>query len=294
MDDRERRRLLAENAESYARVALANIQREYPVAESHFISGPGPLPMPRERHPAFFGSLDWHSCVLMHWVLVRLLRLHPDLAVAAEVRAVLDDHFAADKLAKEAAFFRERPSFERPYGWGWTLRLAHELAASDATSRWRESFAPLTTVIVDGFLTWLPKATYAQRMGLHGNSAWALLLALDHATARDAAGEPALLRAIHQAAFRWYAKDAGYVAHFEPSGSDFLSPGLTEAALMSRLFDQRAFATWLDQFLRSLPDSLLEPAIVSDPSDGQVAHLHGLNLSRAYCMRLIADALPPE
>src|SRR6185503_14501946 len=184
MDDRERRRLLAENAESYARVALANIQREYPVAETYFITGPGPLPMPRERHPAFFGSLDWHSCVLMHWVLVRLLRLHPDLAVAAEVRAVLDDHFAADKLAKEAAFFRERPSFERPYGWGWTLRLAHELAASDATSRWRESFAPLTTVIVDGFLTWLPKATYAQRMGLHGNSAWALLLALDHATPR--------------------------------------------------------------------------------------------------------------
>ncbi len=294
MDDRERARLLASNANAYARVALANIQREYPVAEPYYITGPGPLPMPRARHPAFYGSFDWHSCVLMHWVLVRLLRLHAELSVTADVRAVLDDHFAPDKIAAEAAYFRERPSFERPYGWAWTLRLGHELAAGGGTARWRDSFAPLTAVIVDGFLAWLPKATYAQRTGLHGNSAFALLLALDHATALAAAGQPALRRAIDETAFRWYAKDAGYAAHFEPSGSDFLSPGLTEAALMSRLLDQHAFATWLERFMRALPDSLLQPATVSDPSDGQVAHLHGLNLSRAYCMRLIADALPPE
>jgi hypothetical protein len=293
MDDRERARLLAASAVSYARVALANIQREYPVAEPYYITGPGTLPLPRERHPTFFGSFDWHSGVLMHWVLVRLSRLHPR-AITAEARAVLDDHFTADKLAAEAAYFRERPSFERPYGWGWTLRLAHELESSDATARWRDSFAPLAAVIVDGFLAWLPKATYPQRMGLHGNSAFALLLALEYAMALDAARQPALRRAIHEAASRWYANDAGYSAHFEPSGSDFLSPGLTEAALMSRLLGQREFAHWLDQFIRTLPDSLLEPAVVSDPSDGQVAHLHGLNLSRAYCMRLIVDALPPR
>ena len=291
MDASERDRILRTNAEAYARVALANIQREFPASAPYVITGPGPLPLPRERHPSFYGSLDWHSCVEMHWVLVRLLGLFPALSIAGEVRDVLDDHFAAHKLATEAAYFVRHPGFERPYGWGWLLMLADELARAPETAAWSRGLEPLVDVIRDGFLAWLPKATYPQRTGLHGNSAFALLLALEFARRDEARGDQALIGAINDATFRWYANDAGYAAHFEPSGSDFLSPGLTEAALMARL-TRSPYAPWLDQFMRSWPEALLRPAIVSDPSDGQIAHLHGLNLSHAYCMRLIVDALP--
>jgi len=295
MDASERRRILAANADAYARVALANIQREFPASAPYYITEPGPLPLPRERHPAFYGSLDWHSCVEMHWVLVRLLRLFPHLALAPQIRSVLDDHFTREKLELEAAYFVLHRGFERPYGWGWALTLAHELGTSEDpdAGRWASHFATLSAVLRQGFVTWLPKATYPQRTGLHGNTAFGLLLALDYALREDGTGEPDLVRAIHGATLRWYEKDRGYAAQFEPSGSDFLSPALTEAALMSRVLGRSGFVPWLDAFLPSL-EPLLTPAIVSDPSDGQIAHLHGLNLSRAYCMRLISDALPSE
>jgi len=289
----ERKRILEASAEAYAGVALANIQREFPASAPYVITGPGPLPLPRERHPSFYGSLDWHSCVEMHWVLARLLRLFPAMSIAADVRRVLDDHFAADKLETEAAYFARHRGFERPYGWGWLLTLADELARSPDTAAWSQQLKPLVDVIRAGFLAWLPKATYPQRTGVHGNSAFALLLALDFAHRDHAAGDPALLTAISDATSRWYANDAGYAAHFEPSGSDFLSPGLTEAALMARLANV-PFAPWLERFIRSWPDALMRPAVVTDPTDGQIAHLHGLNLSRAYCMRLIRDALPRD
>ena len=295
MDARERQRQLAENAEAYARVALANIQREFPASAPYYIDGPGPLLMPRELHPAFFGSLDWHSSVEMHWVLVRLLRLFPEIALSAEIRAALDDHFDPEQLEAEAAYLVLHRGFERPYGWGWALKLAHELRVwEDADgARWARNITTLGAVVRKGFLTWLPKATYPQRTGLHGNSAFALLLAMDFASGEAQTGDDSLARAIGDAAQRWYAKDAGYAAQFEPSGSDFLSPALTEAALMAQLGEPRAFAAWLGGFLPR-PDPLLRPAIVSDPSDGQIAHLHGLNLSRAYCMRLLTDALPED
>lgn len=292
----ERERILAENAEAYARTALANIQREYPASVPYFITGPGPLPSPRQRHPAFFGSLDWHSSVEMHWVLVRLLRLFPAIAVASEARAVLDDHLSVANLATETAYFETRRGFERPYGWGWLLTLAHELATFDdaGARRWAASIAPLARVIRDRFLAWLPKATYPQRTGLHGNTAFGLLLAWDRARAEEREGSPDLANAIRDAAQRWYGRDTAYDARFEPSGSDFLSPALTEMALMTRVLARDEFARWSRAFLPELPSTLRDPAVVTDPSDGQGAHLHGLNLSRAYCLRLVADALPAE
>lgn len=278
------------------------MRREYPTHLSYWITGPGPLTPPRELHPAFYGSFDWHSCVEMHWLLVRLLRTLPHLAPARDARAALDEHLTGDALATEAAFFArpEQRSFERPYGWGWALALAGELTGWDDPdgARWRASMAPLTEILETRFLEWLPKATYPLRTGLHGNSAFGLTLALGFARAEATRGRPALEREILAAARRWFAGDTDYPARYEPSGSDFLSPALTEAALMRELLAPAEFAEWLSRFLPSLarnePASLLVPATVSDASDPQLAHLHGLNLSRAWCMRRIAEVLPPD
>jgi len=289
-----RRALLDANAVSYAQVAIANVRREYPTAVQYQIRGPGPLPTPRELHPAFFGSFDWHSCVEMHWVLVRLLRVFPDNAIAGEMRAALDETLTAKALAVEARYIDEHRGFERPYGWGWALTLANELAGWDDTDgrRWSANAGPLEDAIRLRFLEWLPKATYPLRIGLHGNSAFGLSLALDFARADARAGRRELENAMADAANRWFLKDASYPATWEPSGADFLSPALTEAELMSRLLDAKTFLAWLDRFLPTWSSTLMIPAVVSDPTDGQIAHLHGLNLSRAYCMRRIAEALP--
>jgi hypothetical protein len=294
LDAATRRARLDANAGAYARVAIANVRREYPTTVQYQILGPGPLPTPREMHPAFFGSLDWHSCVLMHWVLVRLLRLFPDIAIAREMRAALDEDLTMEKITIEARYFDEHRAFERPYGWGWALTLVNELAGWDdpAGARWRANLAPLADTLGARFLEWLPKATYPLRLGLHQNSAFGLSMALGHARTESRAGRPALEDAITDAARRWFAGDEDYPATWEPSGADFLSPALTEAELMSSLLDPKAFPVWLERFLPSFPPSLIEPAVIADPTDGHIAHLHGLNLSRAWCMRRILEALP--
>ncbi len=276
------------------------MRREYPTHVSYWITAPGPLAPPRELHPAFYGSFDWHSCVEMHWVLVRLLRAVPDLAVAREARSALDENLTASALVAEAAYCArpEHRSFERPYGWGWTLALANELAGWEDpdAARWLANMGPLVEILRTRFLEWLPKATYPLRMGMHGNSAFGVTLALPYARADSRASRPELEREMTAAARRWFAKDIRYPAAWEPSGSDFLSPALTEAVLMREILDTRAFRDWLGRFLpdiaRREPRSLLEPAIVSDASDPQIAHLHGLNLSRAWGMRRIVEVLP--
>jgi hypothetical protein len=285
--------VLAERAESYARVALANIDREFPHFEPVHQTGEVSLPRSRELHPAFFGSLDWHSCVEMHWLLVRLLRLTPDRVPRDEIRAALDAHLSAEALAVEARYFAEPSNqfAERPYGWCWALRLAEELhALGDAdAARWSENMRPLVDLFVAGLLEWLPKLSYPVRYGLHANTAFSFSLALPFA--RRA---PALFEAVKANADRWYGDDVSYPAEWEPSAFDFLSPALTEAELMASLVDD--FPTWLDRFLPGLADAepatLFTPVKVSDPTDGHIAHLHGLNLSRAWCWRRLAAALP--
>jgi hypothetical protein len=295
LDAAARRALLEANAVPYARVAIANVRREYPTAVQYQIRGPGPLASPRELHPAFYGSFDWHSCVLMHWVLVRLLRLMPGIPLAREMRAALDANLTPEALAVEARYIDEHRGFERPYGWGWALTLANELAGWDDAdgARWRANMRPLENAIRARFLEWLPRQTYPLRIGLHGNSAFGLTLALGFAHTEARAGRPGLEDAI-RAARRWFENDADYPAAWEPSGADFLSPALTEAELMCSLLDSKVFPAWLERFLPALPPSLLEPAVVSDPTDGQIAHLHGLNLSRAWCMRRILEVLPKD
>jgi hypothetical protein len=234
----------------------------------------------------------------MHWALVRLLRYAGDALAAAEVRAALDAHLTADAVAVEAAYFADHRGFERPYGWGWALTLAAELSTWDDPDarRWAANMRPLGDAIADLFLEWLPRATYPSRDGAHANSAFGLARALTFARQRAEGGDPRLSDAIAAAASRWFADDTDYPAWYEPGGGDFLSPALTEAELMSELLAPSRFAQWLDPFLPGLaagrPRSLFQPATVSDPTDGQIAHLHGLNLYRAYAWRRLSAALP--
>ena len=296
----ECRDVLHQQAAAYAGVALANIGREFPALVFHLMARPDDVPgRPVERTPVFYGSLDWHSCVEMHWLLVRLLRLAGDAVPDKEIRAVLDAQFTPEKLAAEAAFVvGEDGRHERPYGWAWALALAHEIASlHDADARrWLAAFAPLSDALTQGFLSWLPKASYPVRHGLHANSAFSFSTALPFAARLAQAGQSELVAGVEARALAWFADDTDYPGEYEPSGTDFLSPALTEAELMSRLLAQQEFGNWLSGFLPGIADgdpaTLFTPVEVSDASDGQIAHLHGLNASRAYCWRRIAESLP--
>ncbi len=288
---------LASNAATYARTAIENIHREFPSDVWHRMQGPEDLPRrPRERNPVFYGSFDWHSCVEMHWVLVRLLRMQPAHIAQTEVRQVLNEQFTADGLTQEAHFIGDPSNRgrERPYGWGWALQLAADLHAWDDPDarRWMANFRPLAEALSRNFLEWLPRATYPIRYGVHGNSAFGFSRALAYARDTDSP----LLEALVHKANDWFAGDVDYPAAWEPSGADFLSPALTEAELMGELLTAEEFSSWLDRFLPRIrqqePAALFTPASVSDPSDGQIAHLHGLNASRAWGWRRIAELLP--
>jgi hypothetical protein len=284
---------LADHAAAFARLATANVTRAYPYAPQQLLTGPGDLTEPRTRHPAFYGSYDWHSAVHMHWLLVRLLRRAPEHVDAAPVRAVLDAHLTAGALTAEAAHLRANRTFERPYGWAWLAMLAAECerAAADGTegaAAWAGALRPAADTVAELFEEWLAKATYPIRYGVHGNSAFALGLLLDAGTATDAAAA---------AVRRWFLGDRDCPAGWEPSGQDFLSPALTEADAVRRvLTDAGEFGTWLDGFLPGLaagePATLLAPPEVSDPADPQIGHLLGLSLSRSAALRSIAAALP--
>jgi hypothetical protein len=289
-------------AAGYTRLAMDNIAREFPSYISTVMTAPGDFPYrPKERTPVFFGSFDWHSCVEMHWVLVRLLRIAPDAVPASEIRTVLDAQFTAEGLQAEAAFMATEHGarIERPYGWGWALTLMDELSSWDDPDarRWAAAMEPLAEVLTGNFLAWLPVATYPLRSGLHSNSSFGMSRALSYARRLADGGRPELADAITDAARRWYSGDAGYPGGWEPSGHDFLSPALTEAELLARLLPQPEFAIWLTAFLPGIadgsPSSLFTPVVVSDPSDGHIAHLHGLNLSRAWCWRRLAETLAP-
>jgi hypothetical protein len=237
----------------------------------------------------------------MHWVLVRLLRTLPGALPEAEIRAALDENLTGPNLSAEAATFRDGRRPARPYGWGWALTLAYELDVweDDADARrWSADLEPLAEAVVDAFLAWLPKSTYPSRRGEHSNTAFGLGRALGFARRRAAAGKPALLEALAEAAERWYARDADYPGAWEPDAADFLSPALAEAELVTALWPPERALPWLDAFLPGIgarrPASLFTPAFVSDDSDGQIAHLHGLNLSRAWCWRRLAELLPAD
>lgn len=301
LDPESRRQTLRDLADTYLTVALANITREYPAYPWYIATRPGPYPTHREAHPVFYGSFDWHSCVEMHWVILRLLRYVPHASLAESAIAQLDALISPAGMEREHAFFLdpELGSFERPYGWGWYLSLAAEAqrASDPAASRRAILLRPLAETFEAGFLRWLPKLTYPQRTGMHPNTAFALVLARPWALLRATEGDPSLLHAIELAALRFFLRDENYPGHYEPSGADFLSATLTEAVLMSQVLERREFLPWFAAYLPSLPvhpREILWPAEVSDPTDGQIAHLHGLNLSRAWGWMMLASQLDED
>ncbi|VXC01841.1 conserved hypothetical protein [Burkholderia sp. 8Y] len=296
MDKQKPVTLDAALASKFAQVALGHLTREYPNKLDHVLASDADAQSPRALHPIFYGSFDWHSCVHGYWLIARLVDRFPGLAEAGRIRAVIDEHFTEANVAAEVAYLQRPASrgFERPYGWAWLLALAGQLHAmqSEDGARWARTLQPLADAFVDRFTEFLPKSTYPLRVGTHFNMAFALTLSLGYArTVRNAPFE----RLLAETAMRWFENDAACQA-WEPAGDEFLSPSLMEAVLMRHVLPEERFAGWLDAFLPRLADrkpaTLFVPATVTDRSDGKLAHLDGLNLSRAWCQRTIARALP--
>jgi hypothetical protein len=281
-------------ARRLAAIALGHVRREWPNKPDHVLGGEEDLRPPRDLHPVFYGSFDWHSCVHAYWMLARLLRRFPAMTPASAIRALFDAQLTPEKVAAERAYL-DRPlsrGFERPYGWAWLLRLAVELDGLEGGG-WAAALEPLARAFAERLRDFLPRADYPVRAGTHGNTAFALALAADWAAVRD----PALLTMLREKALSWYGKDADCQA-WEPGGEDFLSPALIEAECMRRLLPEAEFAPWLDRFLPRLalgePAALFRPARVSDRTDGRIVHLDGLNLSRAWCWRALATGWEAE
>jgi len=279
-------------ARKFARVALGHVARPFPYKDDHVFTRADDLRLPQAAHPAFFGSFDWHSCVHGWWTLLTLWRLFPAMPETVAIEALADETFTEEKLAVELAYL-ERSSargFERPYGWGWLMYLHHE-AARHADRAWGERLEPLARAFATRFRDYLGILTYPITVGTHFNTAFALVLARRWAAHRD----HELVMLIDGWAERAFGHRRDY-AGWEPGGDEFLSPVLTAALLMAELRPHLAFAPWFEALVVENGWLAREcrPVIVSDRSDGKIAHLDGLNLSRAWCLNAIGAKLADE
>lgn len=272
-------------AANFARIALGHVTREYPHKPDHVMTGDHDVYLPRQVHPIFFGSFDWHSCVHGYWLLARIRRLYPDLPEVAAIDALFADAFIPEKVEAERAYL-DRPAsrtFERPYGGAWLLMLQSELRVTHSPHA--ETLRPLSDAFALLWRDHLPLLTYPVRAGTHANTAFALVLAERYA---QVSGDVQMRTLMMERAQHWFGSDRAAQA-WEPGGEDFLSPTLMEALAMQRLLPKEAFTAWFGAFLPALasgaPEALLTPARVSDRSDGRIAHLDGLNLTRAWAMR---------
>jgi len=282
-------KLDANLASRMARIALGHVTREYPHKLDHVLESDADARTPRALHPIFFGSFDWHSCVHGWWTLLTLRRLFPDIPEAGAIAELAGDSFAAEKVEAERAYLDRALSrgFERPYGWAWLLYLHLEATRDD--ERWAAALEPLARAFAQRFREYLPVLTYPIRVGTHFNTSFALRLAVEWAETFD----PALVTLMRDRAADWFGNDRDCQA-WEPGGDEFLSSALMEAGCMAQLHPD-GFRQWFGAFLphtaERRPATLFTPAIVSDRSDGKIAHLDGLNLSRAWCWGEIATLL---
>ncbi|NJD31879.1 MAG: DUF2891 domain-containing protein [Gammaproteobacteria bacterium] len=284
-------------AARFAKLALDCVHQEYPNKIAHVMQSDADAKPPRELTPAFYGCYDWHSSVHGHWLLVRLTKQFPEAPFAAEARAALAKSLTADNIRAEVAYLRGpgRSSFERPYGLAWLLQLARELETWDdpQAREWAQAIAPLEVESAQRFMTWLPKLHYPIRVGEHSQTAFAFGLLFDWAAA---SGDVGVMRLLDDRARAYYLADRNCPIAYEPSGEDFLSPCLGEADFMRRMLPPAQFASWLSRFLPGIPtdgrSDWLAPGVVTDRSDPKLAHIDGLNLSRAWMLEGIASGLP--
>ena len=287
----------ASYAQVFSRLAMECIHKEYSNKIAHYMNSDEDLKPPRELYPAFYGCFDWHSSVHGHWLLVRLLNTHADEIDSAAIMGTLDKSFTEENIAGEIGSYT-RPgmkSFERPYGIAWLLQLTAELRQSDRqeAKRWLDHLLPLEQQAVANISEWLPKLTFPIRTGEHSQTAFAFGLMLDWARV---AGNREFELLLTARVLELYSSDIDCPLAYEPSGQDFLSPCLAEADLMRRMLTHTEFAAWLSDFFPTLVENTnigwLVPAVVTDKSDGKLAHLDGLNISRAWMLEGIISGLP--
>ena len=282
-------------ADNLADLPLSCIQHEYPNKLGQTVAGPEDLGEPSALHPAFYGCFDWHSAVHGHWSLVALLKDFPALQRAGEAREKLAQNLSAPNVAAEVRYFERatEQSYERTYGWAWLLKLDEELLTWDdpLARELHANLQPLTELIAQRYLDFLPKLNYAIRTGEHPNTAFGLAFAYDYAVAAD---KPALLNEIRKTARRFYLTDQNCPISWEPGGYDFLSPCLEEIDIMRRVLGAEEFHPWLAGFLPALTEPGYQLAVgeVSDRTDGKLVHLDGLNFSRAWVLYGLATQYP--
>ncbi len=288
-------RLAIEQANKLAALPLACMQTEYPNKLSQTLGGKEDLGEPHELHPAFFGCFDWHSAVHGHWSLVKLLKDFPSLEQAAFIKQKLQENITKENIRLEVLYFNgeQDKSYERTYGWAWLLKLAEELHTwNDPLARELEgNLKPLTDLIAEKYIEFLPKLKYPIRVGEHTNTAFGLSFAWDYA---NTTGHELLKTAIETRTREFYLNDAGCPLSWEPGGYDFLSPCFEEIDLMRRILSKNEFDDWIDQFAPQLKDKkfTLEVGEVTDRTDGKLVHLDGLNFSRAWVMYGLANQYP--
>lgn len=288
-------KLTLQQANRLAELPLACMQVQYPNKLGQTLGGKNDIGEPHVLHPAFYGCFDWHSAVHGHWSLVKLLKAFPDLAKAKEIRKRLLQNMTKDNIAGEVAYFRRQhsKSYERTYGWAWLLKLAMELQTwNDPLGReLAKNLAPLTELIVQRYIEFLPKLKYPIRVGEHTNTAFGLTFAWDYA---NTTGHAALQNAIEQRARDFYLHDENCPLSWEPSGFDFLSPCLEEIDLMRRILPPHEFDRWIGQFAPQLKktDFQLGVGEIADRTDGKLVHLDGLNFSRAWVLYGLAAQYP--
>ena len=286
----------AQTAGRFAAMALACVQKEYPNKITHILNSPGDVRAPHELTPSFYGCYDWHSSVHGHWMLARLVRAFPDAPFATDAVAALKANLTPARIAGEVAYLNAtgREDFERPYGLAWLLQLAAELreTRTPQAAALSSALEPLEAAVVARLKAWLPKLAYPIRAGEHSQSAFAFGLILDYARGTDSALAAMVVAKVRE----FHLDDRDCPISYEPSGQDFLSPCIAEADVMRRVLSPNEFATWLTAFLPRLPTTdsgaWLPVGVVTDKTDGKLAHLDGLNLSRAWMLEGIAAGLP--
>ena len=284
--------------EGFASLALECVHREYPNKIAHVLGSDADAKPPRHLTPAFYGCYDWHSSVHGHWLLARAARAYPGAGFAAPAREALALSLTPQNITVEVAYLKGegRASFERPYGLAWLLQLAAELRGWDdpQAKQWSVTLAPLEQEAAGRISAWLPKLRYPIREGEHDQTAFAFGLIWDWATATN---NSQMLELLRTKAGEFYERDVACPLAYEPSGQDFLSPCLAEADFMRRVLSPDDYARWLKAFLPGIPSSAkrtwLVPGVVTDRSDPKLAHIDGLNLSRAWMLEGIAHGLKP-